>query len=33
MIYSMYTNAVLITMFYPLAVFGYALLDEVRPKY
>lgn len=33
MIFSMYTNAGLITMFYPLAVFGYALLDEVRPKY
>jgi len=31
MIYSMYTNAGLITIFYPFAVFGYALLNEVRP--
>ena len=33
MIYSMFTNAGLITMFYPMAVFGYALLNEVRPSY
>jgi hypothetical protein len=33
MIFSMYTNAGLITLFYPIAVFGYALLDEVRPTY
>ena len=33
MVYSMYTNAGLVTLFYPIAVFGYALLDEVRPSY
>jgi len=33
MLYSMYTNAGLITLFYPMAVFGYALLNEVRPNY
>lgn len=33
MIYSMYTNAGLITMFYPMVLFGYALLNEVRPNY
>lgn len=33
MIFSMYTNAGLITVFYPLAVFGYALLNEVRPNH
>jgi hypothetical protein len=33
MIYSMYTNAGLITWFYPMSIFGYALLNEVRPSY
>jgi hypothetical protein len=33
MIYSMYTNAGLITFFYPLTVFGYALLNETRPNH
>lgn len=32
MISSMYTNAGLISMPYPIAVFGYALLEETRPR-
>lgn len=31
MIFSMYENAGLISMFYPIAVFGWALLEETRP--
>jgi hypothetical protein len=27
----MYTNAGLVSLFYPLAVFGYGLLEEKRP--
>jgi len=33
MLLSMYTNAGLITFFYPMSLFGYALLNEVRPSY
>ena len=33
MIASMYTNAGLISLPYPIAVFGYALLEETRPRY
>jgi len=29
----MYTNGGLVTFFYPVAVFGYALMYEVRPSY
>lgn len=32
MIFSMYTNAGLISIFYPIAVFGHALLEEGRPN-
>jgi hypothetical protein len=32
MISSMYINAGLISLFYPLAVFGYAMMEETRPK-
>lgn len=32
MILSMYANAGIIGLFYPIVVFGYALLEEVRPK-
>ena len=32
MIMSMYSNNGLISLVYPLAVFGYALLEETRPK-
>lgn len=32
MIASMYTNAGLISLPYPIAVFGYALLEETRPR-
>jgi len=32
MIFSMYENAGLISIFYPIAVFGYALVEEKRPK-
>ena len=32
MILSMYANCGLISMVYPFAVFGYALLEETRPK-
>lgn len=31
MIFSMYENAGLISLFYPIAVFGWALLEERRP--
>lgn len=31
MLLSMYTNAGIITLIYPLLVFGYALLEETRP--
>ena len=33
MMYSMYQNAGIITIFYPASLFGYALLNEVRPNY
>ena len=32
MILSMYMNAGLISIFYPLTVFGYALIEESRPS-
>lgn len=32
MIFSMYQNAGIISLFYPIAVFGYALLEETRPR-
>lgn len=32
MIFSMYQNAGIISLFYPLAVFGHALLEETRPR-
>lgn len=32
MIYSMYQNAGIISLIYPVMVFGYAMLEEVRPK-
>jgi hypothetical protein len=32
MIMSMYQNAGLISLFYPIAVFGFAALEEKRPK-
>ena len=32
MIYSMYVNAGIISLLYPLMVFGYALLEETRPN-
>jgi len=32
MILSMYWNAGLISLFFPIAVFGYALLEEKRPS-
>lgn len=32
MILSMYMNAGLISIFYPLTVFGYALIEESRPN-
>lgn len=32
MVASMYTNAGLISLPYPIAVFGYALLEETRPR-
>ena len=32
MIMSMYANSGLISLVYPLSVFGYALLEETRPK-
>jgi len=32
MILSMYENAGLVSLFYPIAVFGYAILEEKRPK-
>jgi len=31
MIYSMYQNAGMISLFYPIGVFGYAMLEEKRP--
>jgi hypothetical protein len=31
MLTSMYTNAGIVSMAYPFAVFGYALLEETRP--
>jgi len=33
MIFSMYTNAGLVTIFYPIVIFGFALLNEIRPSY
>ena len=32
MMYSMYENAGLISLIYPLSIFGYALLEETRPR-
>lgn len=32
MIASMYTNAGLISLPYPIAVFGYAVMEETRPR-
>jgi len=32
MILSMYMNAGIISLIYPIAVFGYALLEETRPR-
>lgn len=32
MIMSMYANCGLISLIYPFSVFGYALLEETRPK-
>jgi hypothetical protein len=32
MILSMFNNAGLISLVYPLSVFGYALLEENRPR-
>jgi len=32
MLASMYTNAGLISLPYPIAVFGYAMLEETRPR-
>ena len=32
MILSMYMNAGLISVFYPIMVFGFGLVEEVRPK-
>lgn len=32
MILSMYMNAGLISLLYPIAVFGYALIEETRPR-
>lgn len=31
MVFSMYENAGFISLFYPIAVFGWALLEEKRP--
>jgi len=33
MLMSMYQNAGIISLFYPIAVLGYALLEETRPSY
>ncbi len=32
MIISMYFNAGLISLIYPISVFGYALVEETRPN-
>jgi len=32
MLYSMFQNSGLISLIYPLIIFGYAILEEVRPK-
>lgn len=32
MIFSMYENAGLVSLFYPISVFGFAILEEKRPK-
>ncbi len=32
MIFSMYINAGLISLIYPISVFGYALMEETRPR-
>jgi hypothetical protein len=32
MILSMYMNAGIISIFYPISIFGYALLEETRPR-
>jgi len=32
MMFSMFQNAGLISLIYPLSLFGYALLEESRPK-
>jgi hypothetical protein len=33
MMLSMYMNAGLISIFYPFSIFGYALLEETRPRH
>jgi len=32
MIFSMYINAGLISLIYPISVYGYALMEETRPR-
>ena len=32
MLYSMYMNAGVISLFYPIMAFGFGLLEELRPK-
>jgi hypothetical protein len=32
MIYSMYANAGLLSIVYPISMFGYALIEETRPR-
>jgi len=32
MIYSMYANAGLLSIIYPISMFGYALIEETRPR-
>lgn len=32
MLFSMYQNAGIISLFYPISVFGYAMLEETRPR-
>jgi hypothetical protein len=33
MIFSMYQNAGIVSIFYPIAVFGFAMLEETRPRH
>jgi len=32
MIFSMYVNAGIVSLFYPFAAFGYGMLEEQRPS-